>query len=431
MSYMTFIIEYVRIVRLASAVMVITRRTLLKGLAAAPVAIATGTSIDQQAAQAAVSYQTASHFTLKYRTTTQTGTAAAYADVINDIHTAGALPWATVDNVLDSANRTGSKIVLSEMSGFTQGWTWDKDTTDGTGLWYPQGLTTSADYADTGLYNGRKVILVSWYDHLDETTGKGARISFVDMTDPVAPKYRHVLLVEPYLDPSTGGAGTPNFKAIHFHAGGIMWYGKLLYVADTHKGIRIFDTTKMLKVTANGDETTIGRQSDGSYTAHNYSYVLPQSAAYDARTPTGGERAIQWSFISLDRTTSPDSIVVGEYGEPDEPADSKRLFRWNIDASTRLLVALDNVATATKAIVVDVNEMNGATSVNDKYFISRANGSAAGDLVTWVPSQLVNYNDLLAHAEDLSYDKNTGWLWNLTETQQERYVFARDISKLQ
>lgn len=427
--------------------MTINRRALLKGLAATPAAIAAGAVIGQRPAPAAapavgaptgpqpvvadVSYPTASHFRLKYRTTTQTGTVAPYTDVINDIQIAGSLPWATVDDVLNSANRTGGKVLLTGMSGFAQGWTWDKNTTDGTGLWYPQGITTSADYADTGLYNGRKVILVSWYDHLDETTGKGARISFVDMTNPDAPKYRHVLLVEPYLDPSTGGAGTPNFKAIHFHAGGVMWYGKLLYVVDTSKGIRVFDTTKILKVTANGDDTTIGRQSDGTYTAHNYAYVLPQSAAYDAQAPTGGERAIQWSFISLDRSTTPDSVVVGEYGLPTDPADHKRLFRWNIDYTTRLLTATSDVATAVEAVQIDINEMNGATSVNGKYYIARANANSNGDLITWVPGSLVNYNDLLAHAEDLSYDKNTGWLWNLTETQQERYVFARDISQLQ
>ncbi|MEV0428733.1 hypothetical protein [Micromonospora sp. NPDC050495] len=422
--------------------MMINRRTLLKGLAAAPVAItgaaaigqhpasAAGAPVGPQPAPADLSYLTASHFKLAYRTTTRTGTVAPYTQVINDIQLNGSLPWATVDDVLNSANRTGVKWDL-DMTAFAQGWTWDPSTNDRTGGWVPQGITTSADYADVGTYNGRRVTLVSWYDNLDDTTGKGARISFVDMTNPAAPKYRHVLLVEPFLDPSTGGAGMPNFKAINFHAGGLMWYGKLLYVVDTNRGIRVFDTTKMLKVTANGDESSIGRQSNGSYTAHNYAYVLPQSAAYDAQTPTGGERPIQWSFISLDRTTTPDSILVGEYGKPEEPADHKRLFRFSIDASTRLLTATSNVATATSAIQIDINEMNGATSVGGKYFISRPNGNAVGDLITWVPGNNVVYNELpVTHPEDLSYDKTTGWLWNLNETQGERYVFARKISLL-
>lgn len=411
----------------------INRRALLKGLAAAPAVIAAGATIDQQPASAAVIEPPPGDFKLKYRTTTQTGTVAPYVDVINDIQTVGALPWASVDDVLNSANRTGASRTLS-LTGFAQGWMWGGPASnpdeDQTSEWYPQGITTSADYADTGLYNGRKVTLVSWYDHLDVTAGKGARISFVDMTNPAAPKYRHVLLVEPYLDPSTGGAGTPTFKAIHFHAGGIMWYGKLLYVVDTSKGIRVFDTTKILKVTANGDDT-IGRQSDGTYTAHNYLYVLPQSAAYDKQATPAGVEPIDWSFISLDRTTTPDSIVIGEYAEPAEPANNKRLFRWNIDYTTRLLTATNNVATATYAVQIDVNEMQGGTSVNGKYYISRSNGNNSGNLVTWAPGSLVNYNNLLPKPEDLSYDKNTGWLWNLTETPASRYVFARSISQLQ
>jgi hypothetical protein len=276
---------------------------------------------------------------------------------------------------------------------------------------------------------------VSWYDNLDDGTSKGARISFVDMANPDRPKYRHVLLVEPYLDPATGGAGTPTFRAVKIHAGGIMWYGDLLYVVDSagaseRNGIRIFDTRKMLKLGTNPD-TAIGRQSDGSYAAYGYTYVLPQSAAYDAQKPAGGEKSIAWSFISLDRSTAPDSIVVGEYGTPTDPADQKRLFRWKLDATTRLLTATSNVATASYAVQIDINEMNGATSVAGKYYIARANGNSPGNLVTWVPGNLVKFNDEPPHAEDLSYDKTTGFLWNLTEPIGDRYVFGRSISLLQ
>jgi hypothetical protein len=414
--------------------MTIHRRTLLKGLAVFPAALGAGAVLGAEPALADFAELTASDFKLKYRTTTTTGTAASYSTVIDDIHTAGALSWASVDDVLNAANRTGVGHTLG-YTGFTQGWMWGGTASDPeddqTTQWYPQGLTTSADYHDDGLYNGRHVTLVSWYDNLDDATSKGARISFVDMTDPDQPKYRHVLLVEPYLDPSTGGAGTPNFKAVKFHAGGIMWYGDLLYVVDTGKGIRIFDTRKMLKVSTSGAATAIGRQSDGSYAAFDYTYVLPQSAAYDAQATPEGVKAVVWSFISLDRSTAPDSIVVGEYGAPDDPADQKRLFRWKLDATTRLLTATSNVATAYYAVQIDVNEMNGATSVDDKYYIARANGNSPGNLVTWEPGSFVKYNDEPPHAEDLSYDKNTGWLWNLTEPIGDRYVFARDITKLQ
>ncbi len=403
--------------------MSISRRAFLTGLAVTPAALALGTALDPAPA-AATTYPPAGDFTLHYRNTTPIGTTATYSAVIDDLHVGGALPWAGVDEVLNSANRTGASHPLG-VSAFAQGWIWqDGDDTDPN--WYPQGITTSADYHDDGVYNGRKVILVSWYDHNDPTNGKGVRISFVDMTDPSAPTYRHVLLVEPYYE-STGGAGVPDFRAVNVHAGGIMWYGDLLYVVETGKGIRVFDTSKMMKVSSTGDTTTIGRQSDGSYTAHNYLYVLPQTLAYDAAV-SGGQPAIQWSFISLDRTTSPDSIVVGEYASP---GDGKRLFRWDLDYTTRLLTASGGVATATFAAVVDINEMQGATSVDGKYFISRSNGNLNGNILTWVPGNTVNYNDNLPHTEDLSYDKTTGWLWNLAEEPAERYVFARTAADLQ
>lgn len=325
--------------------------------------------------------------------------------------------------MVNSANRSGAPHQLN-YTGFMQGWMWGGD--DQTGQWYPQGITTSADYQETGLYNGRFIMLASWYDHSDEVAGKGARISFVNMTDPANPRYRHVLLVEPYVQQYNPAVTVPTFRAIHTHAGGIMWYGKLLYVADTFNGIRVFDTTKMLKVSATGDGTTIGLQSDGTYTAHNYQYVLPQVAAYDdVATPSGIPR-VRYSCIALDRSTAPDSMVVAEYGEPDKPANQKRLFRFNLDYTDRLL----STGTASKAYQIDINEVNGAASVNGKYYIARANGDNPGDLITWVPGNFVNYNDEPSHPQDLSYDKNTGWLWNMTEKPAGRYVFARAISKL-
>jgi len=397
--------------------MTITRRALLTGLAVTPAAVALGAAVRPSPA-AAATYLPASDFTLHYRDTTTLGTKAAYASTISAL--AARLPAATVDAVLDSANRTGGSHSLN-YPGFAQGWVWesgDNTTTD----WYPQGLTTSADYHDDGVYNGRRVILVSWYDHSDPAAGKGVRVSFVDMSTPSAPTYRHVLLVEPYHD----SAGNPNFAAVHVHAGGLMWYGDLLYVVDTSHGIRVFDTTKIMQVTANGDKATIGRQPDGSYTAHNYLYVLPQSLAYDS-VVSGGYPAVQWSCISLDRTTTPDSIVVGEYGDP---GDGKRIFRWDLDYTTRLLKATGGVATSTLAAIVSIDQVQGVTSVDNRYYFSRSQGNDDSNILTWVPGNTVHSNAAPPHSEDVSYDHNTGWLWDHTEEPSARWVYALSVSTL-
>ena len=70
----------------------------------------------------------------------------------------------------------------------------------------------------------------------------GVRISIVDMeTDP--PQYRHVLLIEPHR--AANGAlsqGQAEYDGVNpdaLHAGGLVWYGPYLYVADTHEGMRV------------------------------------------------------------------------------------------------------------------------------------------------------------------------------------------------
>ena len=89
-------------------------------------------------------------------------------------------------------------------------------------------VTTSADASADGQYEGKTVILTSWY-YRGPGVNKGVRVSFVDYANPSAPRYRHVLLVEPYTD----APGNPNFRTVPVHAGGIVWYGHYLYVADT------------------------------------------------------------------------------------------------------------------------------------------------------------------------------------------------------
>ena len=124
--------------------------------------------------------------------------------------------------------------------------------------WYPQGISSSIDAGDSK-YSKNHLFLVSWYAKEDEK--KGARISFINTS--VSPtKHRHVLLVEP-----SGTSSRPSFKSVEVHAGGIAWYGNILYVQDTDHGARLFDMDHIYKVK---DGDGVGRQSDGSYHAYGY-----------------------------------------------------------------------------------------------------------------------------------------------------------------
>lgn len=165
----------------------------------------------------------------------------------------------SVTGVLKSANRALSKGSPPVGKGSkTEAWKWNAGDFK-TKSWLPQGITSSADAFGSGKWNGREAWIVSWYED-----GKNVRLSFVDRETH---EYRHVLLVYPTAD--------DDFKSITIHAGGIMWYGNILYVVDTANGIRAFDLENIWEVeTADG----VGKMKDGKgFSADGYRYVLPQT----------------------------------------------------------------------------------------------------------------------------------------------------------
>ncbi|MDU0292508.1 hypothetical protein [Saccharothrix longispora] len=341
--------------------------------------------------------------------------ATGYSGLIDDLD--AALPNVSVPTVVRDGNRaatTCSPAAANRVAAFC----WNNGDDD-VAYWVPQGITTTADAYGEATYEGATAILVSWYDNGADGVERGVRVSFVDYSTPSAPTYRHVLLVEPYAD----SAGQASFRAVNLHAGGMFWYGHHLYVAATGTGFRVFDLRHLWQTsTANG--SAIGRQADGSHQAYGYKYVLPQAFAYNQST-TGGQAPIRFSFASLDRTSTPDSVVVGEYANP---GAGSRLFRFPIDHTDRMLAeSADGHARATEAYDVSVQSMQGATAVDGKYYLSTSDGSGnAGDLATFTPGGAVTmrHDVLPVGPEDFSYWPAKGQLWSLTEYAGDRSVFA-------
>lgn len=344
-----------------------------------------------------------------------------------------ALPNVSMSTVADDGNRTPSCDSAPSVTHRTAYYCWndgDQDTSD----WYPQGITTSSDAFAAGTYEGKRINLVSWYDHVEDGIDKGVRISVSNLSASAsAPPYRHLLLVEP-----SGTAAAPSFKPIDIHAGGIMWYGNLLYVADTGGGFRVFDLDHLWQVST-GSASKIGRQSDGSYHAFDYKYVLPQTAKFTDST-AGGYAQLQHSSVSLDRSSSPDSVVVSEYRSKDELAAGAqvRTIRVPIDYTNRYLKpASDGVIKATEAYRTDLESVQGSTAIDGEFFFSQSDGddfsnpSSDGDLHTFAaPSgSIVRHGDALTvGAEDLSYDPTRDYLWSLGEYPGHRWVYAADAS---
>jgi hypothetical protein len=335
-----------------------------------------------------------------------------YNPVIADLD--ALLSKASVATVVDSANREGASC--TPHSNAVAAFCWqrgDESTTE----WYPQGITTSADASPDGKYQGKTVVLTSWY--YSGSGDKGARVSFVDYANPSAPPYRHVLLVEPYKD----AAGNPNFRAVPVHAGGIFWYGHYLYVADTWGGFRVFDTRHIWKVST-GDKRKIGRQSDGSYHAHDYAYALPQALTFAAST-IGGYPDLRYSAVSLDRTSSPQSVIVPEYNAN---GTGTRVVRYPIDESTLLLKPSDDgYVHSTEAYRVDIPSMQGATAIARKFYVSSSRGkNTQGSVYTFTKTSGPKEHPraLPRGPEDLSYWPSKDQLWTLAEHPGNRSVLA-------
>lgn len=336
------------------------------------------------------------------------------------------LPNVRVRDVVDDPNRncTASLDSSAPFPHLTRKIRWNDDDTES--LWVPQGITGSADAYSEGQYEGRKVVLVGWYDHLEDDVNKGARVSFVDVADPENPVYRHVLLVEAYRNSS----GHDDIRSVgSVHAGGLVWYGNLLYVASTNH-IRVFDLRHLWRVeTDHENPNHIGRGLDGKYYAYDYKYVLPQAFKYNP------EPSLRCSFISLDRTTTPDSILIGEYQEPPKVG---RLLRWNIDSDSRELsydAGSRNRATSDISYALrGIFQMQGAVSVKDTVYINcdvpdpespipplPPPPSGVGRFVkAKINGNAKKYLLRMRKPQDLYYDAVNGWLWTQNEPPDER-----------
>lgn len=309
---------------------------------------------------------------------------------------------ATLSDVLDDLDRRAHPVRL-RCARTATAFRWDEPDVR-TRAWVPQGITTSADARAGGTVHGRDLLAASWYLRTATGPDQSARVSIVDLTDPAHPRYRHVLLVEPARE-AGGLVGRP----VPVHAGGIVWYGDLLYVACTYEGLRVFDLRDLLRAEP----------------AHEgFAYVLPQRWAY--RPAYEPRDRLRFSFVSLDRTSTPHGLLAGEYGRGDNPA-ATRVVRFALDPATGHPAGAGGVAQPTQAFTLDVLSMQGVACVDGTYYVSTSNGRyGRGHL--WVGGPARGFRRhrwvLPAGPEDLSAQPSRGLLWSLTEWPGRRAVFA-------
>lgn len=341
------------------------------------------------------------------------GSASAIVDEL-----ATKLPTVSLGALLDDANRTTIPVlsVPGAPFGYQGGFRWNDEDNDKP-WWIPQGITTSADASPTGLVAGRQVVLVSSYYDIDQDPGsvaeKGIRVAFVDISQS-PPVYRFALLVEPVAsDP-------PSFQAVPIHAGGIAWVGDLLYVADTGNGLRVFDTSRALQVATDLDVIGYDAATD-AYHAGLYKYVIPQIGNYDHASTCSP----RFSFVALDRSTVPPSLVSGEYCNGTtacESALSGRLFRHPLDSVTGRLPT--PTTYASEAFYSAQSHLQGAVSNAGTFYLSSSAPAGSGGALyvkkAGAGATTFPWTDT---PEDLSFDGPGARLYGLSEGLSLRYVF--------
>lgn len=332
------------------------------------------------------------------------------------------LPNMSVHSVMKDANHDRRSLGSVPLAGLEAGFRFDS-ADDNDCRSYPQGIATSRDsggYSGRN-YDGHQLVMVSWYTKTKcGGSGSRSRITLVDWDATWANTYRKILLVEP-----TGTASSPSYKDVNVHAGGIVWYGDYLYVADTSHGLRVFDMRKIWKTSTSGSESLIGRQSDGSYKAHNYKYVLPQVGTI-TDTSTGSDK-VRWSTISLDRVS--DSVVMTEYTCKARtstgicsttPVRKPRAVRYPFAAGKTTFAA---TTTATQALLLPYYRLNGVASHNNRWWF---NSSGYTTMYYWAGGAASAYN-WVSGGESISYweDPNSAdLLWTMQEGTGKRNVFA-------
>jgi hypothetical protein len=311
-----------------------------------------------------------------------------------------------LDGVLADLNRVAEPVRVPGLA-VHRGFRWQPDDQT-TRRWWPQGITTSADAGPDETFAGRRVVMTSAYSQRVDGVSWGSRISVVDVTDPQAIRYRHVLLVEPYVDDDGRVAARP----LHIHAGGIVWHGEHLHVAGTRRGFCTFRLADLLRV-----------PDDAGLDVAGYRYVLPLRFGYDAVTADGHEQ-LRYSFLSLDRSTTPHELVAGEYGRD---AMTTRLARYEIDPETDLLRA--EADGSARPLLIDergIGHMQGAVVVDGRWYLTTSAGRyRLGSVWSGVPGALRRHRFAIpVGPEDITYWPSTDELWSLSEYPGHRYVFA-------
>lgn len=332
--------------------------------------------------------------------------------MLGELH-AGGVPKASVEDVIASADRVGRALEPREAplaaieQAIDAGFGWDREDST-TEQWRPQGITTSHDACHGGLWEDREILLVSWVHGRNASV----RVSFCELDGGTSPRYRHVLLVEPVR---RWGREAIDLKPIRVHAGGIVWHGAYLYVADTLRGVRVFAIDQMLALAADGPPGLVGHRH-GRWYAGGHRYAMPQIGAL--RMPllrSIVDRGPRFSFLSLRRGLrgASDSVMSGEYRRRQPGA---RLVDWPIFSDGQGLTA-GAAVEASSAKAAGRANLQGVLPISERLLLASSGGGRGGigRLAAYAGDRLVADHPWANGPEDLTYVSARDLVFSLTE----------------
>lgn len=389
----------------------------------------------------------------------------AIRGAVDDANTRGALLGnRTITQVLAGANRTlayktasacasakASIATLDDAAHHVGAWCFDAGDQDaGRSLdssdWVPQAVASSNEAA-VGGYTGPAAVAVTWYQpRPDHTAGamddpQNDRVTFINTpASGDSATYRHVLLVEPVVE-----NGKLNLRRVKMHAGGVAWYGNILYVASTGGGIRAFDIRRMFAVHTTKDVVGLdtAAPSDPNLYGESFAYVILQVASYkktDAactRSPTTISSGLCFSGVTVNRSASPISLISYEYRTQAEMVAAtvgSRIVHWPLDAGTGLLArAADGNVHSGKLYVTPTYQVQGVSIDHTTFFMSTSQSGGTfyrevdGDGVAPVRSAWVQGAETTSFTTTSFGDR----LWSATEVPGRRMLFWVYTSEMQ
>lgn len=342
-----------------------------------------------------------------------------------------------VSAVLASADRplrdaldctAGERAALPVEPTATAAYCWDAADTRS---WRAGAVTTSGDADDDGLWGANRVILSAWSRTGTAAAGGGlARVAFVDANDLDRPTYSWVLLAVPVDDGH-------DFRGLVSQVSGMVWYqNKLLVTAsdDDGEALYVYDMNRVQRATV--DSSAVGRVR-GGWSAHGAQWVLPAVGSYRLADAPGAARP---DYLSLDRSTAPDSLVASEWvsGEGDTGA---RMWRYDFssDPGRSGLLATDSggYARVAEAYVTKAPGSGPVLSYDSQWYLGRAARSEGDHGTLWRqntanPAKATrcgtdeSRNCWSGESESLSYWEQTGLVWS----QSGRVLFALPLASI-